>query len=107
MEIHLQTSSDGNISYSSVTFVPGIEDGGQYLTCRAENPELPASIMEDTLKLDVQCEFNSNAKSVISLFDFLFNQICAVYCFFAEMIRKFYANSAKPFISRAYKNLEH
>lgn len=71
MEIHLQTSSDGNISYSSVTFVPGIEDGGQYLTCRAENPELPASIMEDTLKLDVQCEF--------VLFNFSYIQ-ANVYC---------------------------
>ncbi|XP_046444529.1 synaptogenesis protein syg-2-like isoform X3 [Daphnia pulex] len=51
---HETTSSDGNISYSSLTFVASAEDGGQYLTCRAENHELPASVMEDTLKLDVQ-----------------------------------------------------
>ncbi|XP_045033828.1 hemicentin-1 isoform X1 [Daphnia magna] len=51
---HETTSSDGNISYSSLTFVAIAEDGGQYLTCRAENHELPASVMEDTLKLDVQ-----------------------------------------------------
>jgi hypothetical protein len=37
--------------------VASAEDGGQYLTCRAENHELPASVMEDTLKLDVQCKY--------------------------------------------------
>ena len=39
--------------------MPGIEDGGQYLTCRAENQELPTSVMEDTLKLDVQCKLRA------------------------------------------------
>lgn len=52
-----QISADGNITYSSLTFVPGPDDGGQYLTCRAENHELPASVMEDTFKLDVQCNY--------------------------------------------------
>jgi len=36
-----------------------LDDGGQYLICRAENHELPASIIEDTLRLDVQCKFIS------------------------------------------------
>jgi len=51
-------SSDGNVSYSSIMFVAAIEDGGQYLTCRAENTELPSSSMEDSWKLDVHCKLN-------------------------------------------------
>ena len=54
-----QMSSDGNTSYSSITFVAAIEDGGQYLTCRAENTELPSSSMEDSWKLDVHCMYHS------------------------------------------------
>lgn len=50
-----QISSDGNTSTSILTFVASIEDGGQYLTCRAENQQLPTSMMEDAWKLDVQC----------------------------------------------------
>lgn len=34
--------------------MPGIEDDGKYLTCRAENPLIPDSQREDKWRLDVQ-----------------------------------------------------
>ena len=54
----LKASSDGNISYSSLTFIPSVKDGGQFLTCQAENPEVPTSVIEDNWKLDVHCKFD-------------------------------------------------
>ena len=56
--MHKQMSADGNTSFSSITFVATIEDGGQYLTCRGENTELPSSSIEDTWLLDVHCKSN-------------------------------------------------
>ncbi|KAK0081846.1 hypothetical protein PV325_011468 [Microctonus aethiopoides] len=35
-------------------FVPSIDDDGKYLTCRAENPSIHDSILEDKWRLDVQ-----------------------------------------------------
>jgi hypothetical protein len=34
--------------------VPTVEDDGKYLTCRAENPDIPDSALEDKWRLDVQ-----------------------------------------------------
>ncbi|XP_063984643.1 hemicentin-2-like isoform X1 [Diachasmimorpha longicaudata] len=45
---------ENNQSISILEFVPSIEDDGKYLTCRAENPSIPDSIVEDKWVLDVQ-----------------------------------------------------
>ncbi|KZS10656.1 putative Nephrin [Daphnia magna] len=89
---HETTSSDGNISYSSLTFVAIAEDGGQYLTCRAENHELPASVMEDTLKLDVQCKCPTRQFKQLHpfqpptpIFGFFFSSTASIF-FFAVLI---------------------
>lgn len=34
--------------------MPSIDDDGKYLTCRAENPSVPDSALEDKWRLDVQ-----------------------------------------------------
>ncbi|XP_043272745.1 hemicentin-1 [Venturia canescens] len=44
---------ENNQSISILEFVPGIDDNGKYLTCRAENPLIPDSALEDKWHLDV------------------------------------------------------
>ncbi|CAH1392897.1 unnamed protein product [Nezara viridula] len=44
---------EGNQSVSFLSFVPVIDDDGKYLTCRAENPWIPDSALEDKWKLNV------------------------------------------------------
>ncbi|XP_024892513.1 hemicentin-2-like isoform X1 [Temnothorax curvispinosus] len=45
---------ENNQSLSILSFVPTIEDDGKYLTCRAENPDISDSALEDKWRLDVQ-----------------------------------------------------
>ncbi|XP_044013453.1 nephrin-like [Aphidius gifuensis] len=45
---------EDNHSISILEFIPGIEDDGKYLTCRAENPSISDSVLEDKWRLDVQ-----------------------------------------------------
>ncbi|XP_043500161.1 neural cell adhesion molecule 2-like [Polistes fuscatus] len=40
-----------NITRSMLSYVPTIEDDGKYLTCRAENPVVPDSALEDRWRL--------------------------------------------------------
>ncbi|XP_044730222.1 neural cell adhesion molecule 1 [Chrysoperla carnea] len=44
----------GNQSLSILAFTPTIEDDGKYLTCRAENPLIPESALEDRWRLNVR-----------------------------------------------------
>jgi len=45
---------ENNQTLSILSFVPTIEDDGKYLTCRAENPVISDSALEDKWRLDVQ-----------------------------------------------------
>ncbi len=47
----------GNQSESVLSWAPGRADTGRFLKCRAENPDLPASQLEDSWMLDVNCKF--------------------------------------------------
>lgn len=52
-----QFSETENQSLSILTFIPTVEDDGKYLTCRAENPSIPNSAIEDKWRLVVQCKY--------------------------------------------------
>ncbi|XP_066142389.1 neural cell adhesion molecule 2-like isoform X1 [Euwallacea fornicatus] len=46
-------AEQNNQSLSILNFVPVIDDDGKYLTCRAENPTIPESALEDRWLLNV------------------------------------------------------
>nr|XP_040582154.1 uncharacterized protein LOC121130481 [Lepeophtheirus salmonis] len=52
-EVNYQISPDGNVSTTTVIFIPSESDQNRFLTCRAENMELPSSAVEDQWKIDV------------------------------------------------------
>ena len=54
--VFFQRSDEGNVTSSTLRFRPKVEDMGKMLRCRAENPVMPASQMEDTWSLDINCK---------------------------------------------------
>lgn len=62
-----QYPAENNQSISILEFVPGIEDDGKYLTCRAENPLIPDSVLEDKWRLNVQYQPVVNLRMGITL----------------------------------------
>ena len=56
--LHLQSLTEGNMTdVSIISFKPQVEDDGRYLTCRAENPSIGNSAIEDKWHLTVHCEY--------------------------------------------------
>ena len=57
-----QLSPDGNVSTTTVIFIPTEADADKFLTCRAENMQLPdgQGAVEDQWKLLIHCEFGLN-----------------------------------------------
>lgn len=56
MKFSSQFSETGNQSLSVLTFTPTVDDDGKYLTCRAENPFIADSALEDKWRLVVHCK---------------------------------------------------
>ena len=52
----LQVSPDGNVTTSVLKLRPTMQDHGQALSCRAENPVLTNSVKDDSVKLEVFCK---------------------------------------------------
>ncbi|KAJ8673155.1 hypothetical protein QAD02_004417, partial [Eretmocerus hayati] len=65
-DVRQTVSPDGNTTTSVLTLVPTIDDAGKILTCRASNPVISDSSLEDAWKLDIHhapvitLEFGSN-----------------------------------------------
>ncbi|KAH1015101.1 hypothetical protein HUJ05_012879 [Dendroctonus ponderosae] len=57
-EFYAPFAEQNNQSLSILNFVPVIDDDGKYLTCRAENPTIPDSALEDKWRLNVHCMGN-------------------------------------------------
>ncbi|GFU41304.1 nephrin [Trichonephila clavipes] len=45
----------GNISTSILTMTPSSEDNGKFISCQADNLQIPGSAIEDSWKLEVHC----------------------------------------------------
>ncbi|XP_068082837.1 nephrin-like [Anabrus simplex] len=66
------STSDGNVTTSTVMLSPGVDDHGKDLTCRANNTHIPGSAIQDTWILNVkyhpvvtlQLGTNLNASSI-------------------------------------------
>ncbi|XP_071453565.1 nephrin-like [Hetaerina americana] len=48
-----KVSTDGNVTTSTTTLTPTMQDNDRTLTCRADNPRVQGSAEEDTWKMDV------------------------------------------------------
>ncbi len=56
-----QTLAEDNMNDVSImSFTPTVEDDGKYLTCRAENPYIENSALEDKWHLNVHCKYAIN-----------------------------------------------
>nr|CAI5853032.1 unnamed protein product [Callosobruchus analis] len=47
----IETSPDRNVTTSVLTFVPTVEDGGKYLSCRGQQPQIPDNVPLVSLEL--------------------------------------------------------
>jgi len=60
----VQTSDDGNLTVSTLMLTPGADDDSSHLICRVKNTMLIGAILEDSIRLDVQCKLGT----IISFF---------------------------------------
>lgn len=54
--IRLESDEVENVTRSSLGLVPSIEDDGEKITCKAENPWVPRTFVEDSWVLHVVCK---------------------------------------------------
>lgn len=49
----LQTGPDHNTTTSVVTYLPSVDDEGKYITCKAQQPLVTNSFVQDEWKLEI------------------------------------------------------
>ena len=58
LTIFLQSSTDGNSTLSVLKLVPTMDDLGGQLSCRANNPLIDGSTIQDKVNLKIDCKSN-------------------------------------------------
>ncbi|KPM10753.1 Immunoglobulin domain containing protein 12 [Sarcoptes scabiei] len=51
-----QISADGNKTTSRLSLTLTTDDLGKDITCRAENPHVQASMLEDSIRTEINCK---------------------------------------------------
>ena len=60
------------MSRSTVVYIPRVDDVGKFLVCRAENPDIPGSAIEDKWSPEIYCEYiYIFASFIVQLFVFI------------------------------------
>ena len=54
-----QVSVDGNTTISTLRYSPTVTENNKSLKCRSENPNLPGSVIENFITLEVSCKSNT------------------------------------------------
>lgn len=57
-KLFLQVSVDGNTTISTLRYSPTVSENNKSLKCRSENPNLPGSVIENFITLEVSCKFS-------------------------------------------------
>ena len=51
------TSPDGNVTVSTLSFIPTTLEAGNLLVCQAGNTRIADSTLEDAWKLEIHCKY--------------------------------------------------
>lgn len=52
----VDVSDNGNISKTMISLMVSKHDNGKQVTCKSENAEIPNSILEEHIVLDIECK---------------------------------------------------
>ena len=79
------SAASGERTTSSLYFVPRPQDSGKTLHCRASTPQIHRGVIQDSWKLDIQCELLPNLHSTLKIDQQLF---CFKRLIFIDKLRQ-------------------